>query len=40
MSIKDGARVMRDSFDVVRRDRALLWFPVISTACLALTAGF
>src|SRR5438445_8814773 len=40
MSISDGARLMRASFDVVRRDLALLWFPVISTACLALTAGF
>src|SRR5947209_18057940 len=40
MGIKDGARLMRASFDVVRRDRALLWFPVISTGCLALTAGF
>ena len=40
MSISDGARLMRTSFDVVRRDLALLWFPVISTACLALTAGF
>jgi Family of unknown function (DUF6159) len=40
MSISDGARLMRASFDIVRRDRALLWFPVISTACLALTAGF
>ena len=40
MSFKDGARQMRTSFDIVRRDRALLWFPVISTACLALTAGF
>jgi hypothetical protein len=40
MSISDGARLMRTSFAIVRRDRALLWFPVISTACLALTAGF
>ena len=40
MSISDGARLMRTSFDVVRRDRALLWFPVISTGCLAITAGF
>lgn len=31
---------MRASYDIVRRDGALLWFPVISTACLALTAGF
>jgi hypothetical protein len=40
MGISGGARLMRASFDVVRRDRALLWFPVISTGCLALTAGF
>jgi Family of unknown function (DUF6159) len=39
-SISDGARLMRASFDLVRRRRGLLWFPVISTACLALTAGF
>jgi len=31
---------MRTSFDLVRRYPALLWFPVISTGCLALTAGF
>ena len=31
---------MRASFDLVRRNPALLWFPVISTGCLALTAGF
>lgn len=30
---------MRTSFDIVRRDRALLWFPVISTLCLVVTAG-
>src|SRR5438270_2531298 len=40
MSIGDGARLIRASFDVVRRNRSLLWFPVISTACLAVTAGF
>ena len=40
MSITDGARLMRASFDIVRRNRALLWFPVISTGCLAFTAGF
>jgi hypothetical protein len=39
-SITDGARLMRASFDLVRRRRRLLWFPAISTACLALTAGF
>jgi uncharacterized protein DUF6159 len=40
MGITDGARLMRASFDVVRRRPALLWFPVISTASLALTAGY
>ena len=40
MNIKDGARLMRASLNIVRRERALLWFPLISTACLALTAGF
>ena len=40
MSLLDGARLMRASFDVVRQKRALLWFPVISTACLVLTAGY
>ena len=36
----DGARLMRSSFDVLRQDPALLWFPVLSTICLLLTAGF
>jgi hypothetical protein len=40
MSIGDGARLMRGSFDLVRRDPRLLWFPVVSTGCLALAAGF
>ena len=40
MGITDGARLMRTSYNVVRREPALLWFPVISTACLALTAGY
>jgi hypothetical protein len=40
MGITDGARLMRTSYDVVRREPALLWFPVISTACLVLTAGY
>jgi len=40
MGISDGARLMRASFGVVRRNPALLWFPVISTGCLALTACF
>src|SRR5204863_2598485 len=33
-------QLMRASFDVVRREPRLLWFPVISTACLVVTAGF
>jgi hypothetical protein len=40
MGITDGARMMRASYEVVRREPALLWFPVISTVCLALTAGY
>jgi hypothetical protein len=40
MSITNGGQLMRDSFAVVRRNRALLWFPVISSVCLALTACF
>jgi hypothetical protein len=40
MGISDGARLIRASFGVVSRNRALLWFPVISTGCLALIAGF
>src|SRR4051812_34033477 len=40
MGLTDGAQLMRASFDVVRRDLRLLWFPVISTVCLALTAPF
>jgi Family of unknown function (DUF6159) len=36
----DGARLMRASADVLRQDPALLWFPVLSTCCLLLTAGF
>ena len=36
----DGARLMRSSFELVRRDLALLWFPVISACCLVLIAGF
>ena len=40
MSISDGARLTRVSLIIVRRNPALLWFPVISTGCLALTAGF
>jgi len=40
MGVLDGAKIMRDSVAVVRRNAALLWFPAISTVCLALTAGF
>ena len=40
MGVGDGVGLMRTSWGVVRRDPALLWFPVISTVCLALTAGF
>jgi hypothetical protein len=40
MGLSDGAQLMRASFDVVRPDLRLLWFPVISTVCLALTAAF
>ena len=36
----DGARLMRASADVLRRDPGLLWFPAISTCCLLVTAGF
>ena len=36
----DGARLMRASFELVRRDLALLWFPVISACCLVLIAAF
>ena len=36
----DGARLMRSSFELVRRDLALLWFPVISACCLVLIAAF
>lgn len=40
MGMQDGVGLMRASFDVVRQRPALLWFPLISTVCLALTAGF
>jgi hypothetical protein len=40
MSFGSGAQLMRASFDVVRRHPRLLWFPVISTACLVVIAGF
>ena len=31
---------MRASLELVRQDPALLWFPVVSTCCLVLIAGF
>jgi Family of unknown function (DUF6159) len=40
MGIGDGVGLMRASVGVVRQRPSLLWFPVISTVCLALTAGF
>jgi hypothetical protein len=40
MGVRDGAGLMRTSLDLVRHDRALLWFPVVSTFCLVITAGF
>jgi hypothetical protein len=40
LRIRDGAALMRTSFQLVRGDRALLWYPVASTCCLLLTAGF
>jgi len=40
MKIGDGARLMGDSYAVVRRNPTLLWFPVMSTVCLAITAGY
>ncbi len=40
LRITDGARLLRTSFGLVRQNPSLLWFPVISTACLAVTAGF
>jgi len=40
MSVFDGTKIMRDSAAVVRANPSLLWFPVLSTACLALLAGF
>jgi hypothetical protein len=35
-----GARLMRSSFELVRSDPGLLWFPVVSTGCLVLSALF
>lgn len=40
LGIRDGANLMGASVGIVRRDPRLLWFPVVSAACLALTTGF
>jgi hypothetical protein len=40
MGVFDGTKIMRDSVAVVRENPSLLWFPVLSTVCLALLAGF
>jgi hypothetical protein len=40
IGIGDGARLMRASWVLVRHDRTLLWFPVASTFCFLVTAGF
>ena len=40
MGLVDGARLVRTSFGLVRHDPSLLWFPVASTFCFLLTAGF
>ena len=36
----DGARLMKASFELVRSQPGLLWFPVVSISCLVLTAAF
>jgi hypothetical protein len=40
VGVFDGTKIMRDSVAVVRANPGLLWFPVLSTVCLALLAGF
>lgn len=40
LGIRDGVGLMSASVGVVRRDLRLLWFPVISTACMAVVTGF
>src|SRR5947209_507275 len=40
MRLGDGASLMRASFDVVRANPALLWFPVASTVCLVVVTLF
>jgi hypothetical protein len=36
----DGARLMKASYELVRQDPGLLWFPLISICCLVVSAGF
>jgi hypothetical protein len=36
----DGARLMKASYELVRQNPGLLWFPVISICCLAISALF
>jgi hypothetical protein len=38
--VRDGAGLMRTSVDLVRHDKALLWFPAVSTFCLVVASGF
>lgn len=40
MNLRYGAQLMRTSLDLVRTNRALLWFPVVSTFCFVITTGF
>jgi hypothetical protein len=40
MRIREGASLLRSSVELVRRNRVLLWFPVASTVCFLVTAGF
>ena len=40
MGIRDGATLMRGSWQLVRSDRTLLWFPVGAAFWLLVTAGF
>jgi hypothetical protein len=40
MRLGDGARLMRASWDVLRDNPALLWFPFVSALCLVLVTLF
>jgi Family of unknown function (DUF6159) len=40
LGLRDGAQLMRSSWELVRHDRALFWFPVASTFCFLGTAAF